>query len=221
MRKIAIIHTTAVTIESLKKEMQQTLPEYEIVNFLDDSILPELIETQGELSKVKERLLSYTHFAVEQQVDAVLYACSSVGEIAEMAVEPVPVLRIDEAMAREAVEHADQTIAVLATLPTTLKPTVNLLKRKTAQAGKNIEVTAMLETEAYRCLQAGDAEGHDARLAKRMQQLLEKADVVVLAQASMARAAKELPETLQNRILSSPESGIQHLKNILAEKSSC
>ena len=50
MKKIAIIHTTPVTIPVLKTTIEKKCEEYEekieIINLLDDSVLPEINKTE-------------------------------------------------------------------------------------------------------------------------------------------------------------------------------
>src|SRR5215204_4469540 len=121
--RIAIIHTTPATIEPLKALASELLPDSEVINFVDDSILPQLARNGGDIGEVEERWTAYARFAEQGGADAILSACSSVGELVARA-QPglsVPVVRIDEAMAEEAVRRADR-IGVAATLSTTLGP---------------------------------------------------------------------------------------------------
>src|SRR5690606_21076124 len=97
----------------------------------------------------------------------ILSACSSVGELVSSLQDSVhvPVVRIDEAMAEAAVERGTR-IGVAATLNTTLKPTMALIKQKAADAGKEIRITPLLVDSAYQKLIAGDKEAHDRLLAE-------------------------------------------------------
>ena len=45
MHKLAIIHTTPATVEPLKALAAEIVPGVNVVNFVDDSILPQLRET--------------------------------------------------------------------------------------------------------------------------------------------------------------------------------
>src|SRR3954471_6937007 len=103
--KLAIIHTTTVTVDTLKTLAGEILPEYQVINFVDDSILPQLGENGGNVGDVQERLLSYAQFAEQAGADVILEACSSVGElVAKMRDEvSIPVVRIDDAMTEAAV----------------------------------------------------------------------------------------------------------------------
>ncbi|MFC0328581.1 aspartate/glutamate racemase family protein [Paenibacillus sepulcri] len=217
MKKLAIIHTTPVTVEPLKELARQVIGEIEIFNFVDDSILPQLAGNDGDLSAVEYRWMHYAQFAEQAGADVILSACSSVGQLADRADSrmSVPVLRIDEAMASEAVRRADR-IGVAATLQTTLGPTMQLIREKAAQAGKEVELVPGLADRAYGKLMQGDREGHDEELAKTLMDLAGRTDVVVLAQASMARVVAKLPDAARSKFLSSPRSGMESVKKLLA-----
>jgi Asp/Glu/hydantoin racemase len=216
MPKIAIIHTTPVTIDVLKPLVNELLPDYKIVNFVDDSVLPQLGENGGDLSEVEKRLMFYARSAQEVGADVILSACSSVGELAARMREEVsiPVIRIDDAMAEAAVQRGTK-IGVAATLPTTLRPTMELLRQKAEAVGKTIQLESCLIDSAYQKLMAGDREGHDNALVEALTELAQKVDVAVLAQASMARVLPRLSEALQSKFLTSPRLSVERVKSVM------
>ncbi len=216
MPKIAIIHTTPVTVDTLKALANEILPDYNVVNFVDDSILPQLGENGGNVSEVEDRLLHYAQFAEKVGADVILSACSSVGEVVAKMREQVsiPVVRIDDAMTDEAVQRG-QRIGVAATLPTTLRPTLELLRQKAAVIGKDVHLESRLIDSAYQKLMAGDREGHDATLAEALTELAQSVDVVVLAQASMARVLPRLPQNIQDKFLTSPRLSVERVKSVM------
>ena len=65
--------------------------------------------------------------------------------------------------------------------------TANLIRRQARDAGRAVEVEAILVEGAFAALQAGRAAEHDERVLAALEDLLRRSDVVVLAQASMAR----------------------------------
>ena len=219
MTTIAIIHTTAVTVEPLKALAADLLPGATVVNFVDDSILPQLGGNGGDVSAVADRLTHYARFAEQVGADAILNACSSVGGVvAEMRRHvAIPIVRIDEAMAEEAVRRG-RRIGVAATLATTLNPTMQLVQQKAAEAGVSIELVPALAGSAYQKLIAGDKDGHDADLIAMLADLAASVDVVVLAQASMARVVPNLPATAQGKCLSSPRPGMERVKTVLQQE---
>lgn len=219
--KLAVIHTTPVTVESLKVLAAELLPGVTVVNFVDDSVLPQLAENGGEVAAVAPRLVQYARFAEEVGADAVLSACSSVGEVvAEMQrTVQIPVVRIDEAMAEAAVWRGGR-VGVAATLPTTLRPTLALLEAKAREAGFEPRLEPCFEPlcieGAYARLLAGDRKGHDALLVDALGSLAARTDAVVLAQASMARVLPELPEAVREKFLTSPRLGMARVKDVLS-----
>jgi len=217
MPTLAIIHTTTATVEPLKALAAELLPGCTVVNFVDDSILPELARNGGDVSTVAPRIVQYARFAEQAGADVILEACSSVGEVVAEARRAVatPMVRIDDAMADAAIARGAR-IGVAATLATTLAPTQRLLEERARAAGKQVELVPLLVAEAYQRLMAGDREGHDAALGQALADLAPGVDVVVLAQASMARILSSLPESQQSKFLTSPRLGMEQVRAALA-----
>ncbi|MFD8981028.1 aspartate/glutamate racemase family protein [Streptomyces sp. NPDC059564] len=136
----------------------------------------------------------------------VLVTCSTLGAVAE-ALAPglgVPVLRVDRPMASEAVRTGPR-IVVLATVESTLAPTGELLAEEAA--GRRVSVRTHLVEGAWELFAAGDTTGHLAAVAEAVDAVaVADADVIVLAQASMAGAAP-LART-RVPVLSSPRPGL-------------
>ncbi|MFD3694926.1 aspartate/glutamate racemase family protein [Streptomyces sp. NPDC058646] len=136
----------------------------------------------------------------------VLVTCSTIGAVAE-ALAPalgVPVLRVDRPMAAAAVRTGPR-IAVLATVESTLTPTGELLAEEARAAGAAVSVRTQLVAGAWERFEAGDAQGCLARVAAAVEAVTD-ADVVVLAQASMAAAAELAASRIP--VLSSPAPGL-------------
>ena len=118
-------------------------------------------------------------------------------------------------MADEAV-RLGRRIGVVATLPTTLDPTADLIRRRAAVANKNVEITERLCHGAFAALMSGDAAAHDAAVAQALRELSSSCDIVVLAQASMARVADALPPSEKPApVLASPRLAIDYLASVL------
>jgi Asp/Glu/hydantoin racemase len=148
-----------------------------------------------------------------------LYTCSSIGAAVEIAagLSKVPVLRVDQPMADQAVRMGKR-IGVIATLTTTLNPTIDLVKRRAALAGKDIHVVSKLCEGAFDALMSGDSAKHDTIVAKALRELSAEVDVIVLAQASMARVVNTLSESDRKLpILASPGIAIEYLATILKD----
>jgi Asp/Glu/hydantoin racemase len=136
-------------------------------------------------------------------------------EIASQLVD-VPVLRIDEPMASAAVESG-RRIGVLATVASTLNPTVELLRRCAQGLEKDVELTPVLRDGAFTAMRSGDGARHDEIIAEALMDLALDVDVIVLAQASMTRVVATLePAAMSVPVFSSPTSGMAGLASVLA-----
>lgn len=213
--KLTIIHTTKATIEPLEALVRELLPQTQLTHMLDDSMLRDMVSGH-DTQAVRKRWITYAKIAQSCGADVVLSACSTVGEFAEEANVQlhIPVLRIDSAMADEAVA-AGSAITVLATLPSTLEPTKRLIARRAEQSGRPCRLNATVVDGAYDALMAGHPDLHDKMIAAAIKKALAVSDVVVLAQASMARAASGFTPGALSRILTSPRSGIEQIKEFV------
>ena len=206
MGKIAVLHTTVATVGPLGNMLREACPGVEIQNFMDDSILPMLREDMSTIPYAYEKLLSFAKYAEKQGVQLVFLACSSVGDFQQIADKElsIPFVRIDDAVTDKAVTMGEK-IAVLATLPTTLGPSGDLIKRKGTE---NTVVTPVLVEGAFEALSNGDRAEHDKRILEAVKKALDTADIVYLAQASMAEAVKSLDEAQLARVLTSTGPGV-------------
>jgi Asp/Glu/hydantoin racemase len=122
---------------------------------------------------------------------------------------------VDQPMADKAVQLGYR-IGVIATLSTTLDPTSDLVKRRASIAGKEIELKAVLCDGAFDALMSGDAATHDIKVGDALKQLMNEVDVIVLAQASMARVVETLTDAEKKvPILASPPIAMEYLATIL------
>jgi Asp/Glu/hydantoin racemase len=173
---------------------------------------------KGELTaQTARRVVDYVGSAESAGADFIMVTCSSIGAAVEAsaALTKVPVLRVDQPMADAAVQMGSK-IGVIATLPTTLAPTSDLVRRRAAAAGKEIELVSRLCEGAFDALMSGDAAKHDAMVAEALKELSTQVDVILLAQASMARVVDTLSEADKKvPILASPPQAIKHLASIL------
>ncbi|MGR4881232.1 aspartate/glutamate racemase family protein [Streptomyces sp. LARHCF249] len=136
--------------------------------------------------------------------DPVLVTCSTIGATAEALAPAIgaPVLRVDRPMAAAAVRTGAR-IAVLATVESTFAPTAELLAEEAGE--EPLAIRAHLVAGAWERFEAGDTAGYLARVAAAADAVTD-ADVVVLAQASMAGAADLV--TTRIPVLSSPAPGL-------------
>ena len=211
--KLFLIHTSATLIEPFKKLCDELIPHVEVLNIADDSLIRDVIAEGTVTDSVSQRLREHLQSAESGGADLIMVTCSSIGGAAEAAQSCVsaPVVRVDQAMADQAVGTGAR-VGVIATLPTTLSPTVDLIQRRALVAGKSVEVIARLCDGAFAELMRGNATEHDRMVRETLEDLIQAVDVIVLAQASMARVVSQLSDDPQRKpILSSPRLAIESL----------
>ncbi len=191
--------------------------DIKVFNIVDDSLIKNTIE-RGELTAdTMRRVVDYICSAEAAGADFVLATCSSIGPAVETGATlcKIPVLRVDQPMADLAVETGTK-IGVVATLSTTLNPSSDLVLRRAKLAGKEIQLVSRLCEGAFDALMSGKPEIHDEKVASVLVELSKEVDVILLAQASMARVVAQLSdEDKKILILTSPELAIKHIAEIL------
>jgi len=216
-KRLAYLHTVAGLTATFKALSDELLPGIDLFHIVDESLLQNTIRANQLTPQTMRRLLRLVISAEEAGADVVMVTCSSVGPAVE-ASRPfvsIPVLRVDEPMAELAVQSG-VTIGVAATLPTTLKPTADLISSVAARQGKSIRVVSKLCEGAFQAVVSGDPARHDQLVSAGLQELAPQVDVVVLAQASMARVIETLPaETRRVPILSSPRLAVERLAQLI------
>ena len=219
---LALIHTSPTLTPMFTELCTEHIPGTTIFHMVDESLIKDTIRA-GELRRVTmRRLLALVESAEAAGADAVLVTCSSIGPAVAVAqaIFDIPVVRVDEAMAERAVQMGSK-IGVAATLRTTLEPTIALLEAKAREVGRSIEIVESLSAGAFGAVMRGDTARHDAILTKALVEDLREVDVIVLAQASMARVVKAIaPGELRAAVLSSPELALQRTAEILRSLSS-
>jgi aspartate/glutamate racemase len=214
---VVAIYTGKGLSEPFEQLFRERVPAARLVNIVDDGLIREVIEAGKVTPAVRRRLVSYYMIAEGMGARAIVNTCSSVGEVAEWArpLVSVPLLRIDEPMAKVAIGISER-IAVLATLATTLEPTVSLVRRQARLLGKEVQVSESLAEGAYQALVQGRPEEHDQLLLDAAVRAAQSAQTLVLAQGSMWRMQQRLQQATGINVLASPPLCVEELRALMA-----
>jgi Asp/Glu/hydantoin racemase len=199
--------------------VQKHLGDWNSFNLVDESLLRNTIRDTRLTKETMRRVAEHVWSATDGGADAVFVTCSSIGPAVDATQEfcSVPLVRVDEGMAMRALELGNR-VGVLATLSTTMEPTRDLISRCAAKAGKPIEIHGRVCDGAFEKLSRGEKDAHDAVVSGELKRLAKDVDVIVLAQASMARVLDgSNSPVIKIPVLSSPELGVLHLKSRLSE----
>jgi Asp/Glu/hydantoin racemase len=214
-KQLTILFTGMVPVAGTVALARELLPEARVVSIVDDSLLDDALAAGGLTRDVTRRMCQYALAAEDGGADLILSQCSSVSEAIDVArpLVRVPILKIDEPMAEEAVRLGPR-IAVAATLPTTLGPTGRLIERTAAAARKSVEITRVLAEGAFDALKGGDQARHNRMVLDALAPCRQTADVVVLAQGSMAVLQPDL-EGWGLPVLTSPRLGMERAAQMI------
>lgn len=219
LKTLALIHTSFVfvTVETMVRDiLAEVMEGVRLIHFVDESLLADVMAKGKVTPPEVKRMCACVLSAEAAGADAVLSLCSSLGPAVDVArgLVSLPVLKIDDAMAGKAARRASR-IGVMATVPTTLGPTVRLVREKAAGMGKEVAVEESLSSAAFQALMGGDRDRHDAMVSEAAQSLVGKVDLIALAQASMTRLAPRLQQETGLPVLTSPRLGIEHARRVL------
>ena len=179
--------------------------QVELINFMDEGVLYELRKTNQITNRMVVRLAELAWKAVETGVDGILFTCSSftpyVDKIAQLI--PVPVLSSDISMLNLAVETGEK-IGVIATIDVAGPTTKRMLEKVGAKKGKEIAIKIYSLLDAFVALQNGKQDVHDQMILRKIENIYESYDVILLAQYSMARVYELLPERFGEKVVVGP-----------------
>ena len=216
-KKVFIIHTSLVSMQDLKDLFAEIAPEAELYNIMDDSFLPEVRANGGITPNVIKRMTAYFQMAEAAGADLIFNQCSSVGEAADIAAETVnvPVVKVDEAMAQMALSFGSN-VSMIATLPTTLDPSVRLVEKTAEAIGKEVSVKRCLVDGAFDVLfYEKNVQKHNDMVLDAIRAEAESgADVILLAQGSMMHLLPLVKDSMVP-VLCSPRLGVMHAKEVL------
>ena len=220
-QKIAVLHTSFVfvSVEPVINDLiAELLPGAEVMHFVDSDVLATVVREQGISPNSEQRMVHLAQAAEAAGADIIFSACSSLGPALDVAARNVhtPVVKIDEAMAILAASEGTR-IGVLATVPTTLGPTSDLIQLKADVLGREVHIEQRLCAGAFDVLMSGDRPQHDAMVIEQAVDLAKTVDTIVVAQASMGRLAETLREKTGLPVLSSPRMGVEYLADRVAE----
>ena len=208
--RITLVHALKHSIAPIEAAFAKLWPDARLRNLLDDSLSADLARDGGLSAAMTERFLALGRYATGTGSDAILFTCSAFGpciEAVARAHAPMPVLKPNEAMIEQAVAQA-HTIGLLSTFPPTL---VSMPQEFPA----SVKIVPKLAEGALAALDRGDRDEHDRLVAEASKDLAD-CDLIALAQYSMAPAAPLVAKASGRPVLTTPDSAVTKLKQMLA-----
>ncbi len=219
-KKVGVIHTFLYSVEDLKALFAEMLPEVEMINIIDDSLLKEVLANKGTTPGVIKRICQYAVLLEALGCECILNQCSSVGEAADVAAKliSIPYVKVDRPMGAIAIKEAlkgGKRVGVVATAISTLGPSTRLVESTARELGADITVSSCFAEGAYEALlQENDKPKHDKILMDTIKQAVAENDAVVLAQGSMM-SLLEKTKDLGKPVVCSFRTGVAQIRDVL------
>ena len=216
--RVALIHATPLAMAPITEAFDAMWPEAVTTNLLDDSLSSDLKAAGALDGRMMDRFEILGRYVADNRSDAILFTCSAFGtaiEAVQGTFAPMPVLKPNEAMFREALAHG-RKVGMVATFAPSI-PSMEKEFTELADATGNdvMPLKSVCADGAMEALAGGDGAKHDNLIAEAAKTLTD-CDVILLAQFSMARAQSAVAAVVGGvPVLTSPASAVRHLKAAL------
>ena len=228
--RVVRLHATPVAIEPVRSSMARLWPEIEAVNLLDDSLTIDRAKEGPDLSNtlcerfvpvwiyLEARLLLGAQGPIWRRQGAsraLARTCSAFGPaIDRVAAEvPIPVLKPNEAMFREAIA-AGTRIGMLATFAPAVSTMINEFELYVAETGKAATLDTVIVPEAIDLLRLGDSTTHNRLIAEQAPSLAQH-DAIMLAHLSTSRALEAVRSVVNVPALSAPDAAVKRMRALV------
>jgi hypothetical protein len=210
--RIALIHALKHSIVPIETSFARLWPDASLMNLVDDSLSADLARDGRLTDDMTGRFLKLGRYAADTGADAILFTCSAFGpciEAVARAHAPMPVLKPNAAMIEQATTRGGK-IGLLSTFAPTLMS-------MPPEFPSSVEIVPKLAEGALAALDRGDRAEHD-RLVAEASRDLRDCDLIALAQYSMAPAAEQVAEASGRPVLTTPDSAVLKLRELLGVK---
>lgn len=214
-KRVVLIHTLPLLINTFSKLVNDLKLDVELVHIVDEVLL-QRVRQHGETDHSDlDWLRSVVTRAQDIKAQAVMVTCTILSEcVDEVRSEfSIPIIKIDELMMEKAVSLGDR-IGMVVTFADTTEPSSQMILDQAERVGKTVTVIPVLVENAFDAVRNGNPGLHDELVKRAVLDLAPQVDVIVLAQASMARVLDVIPEAERLvPILSSPYLAFEQLQN--------
>lgn len=207
---LAFLHTAQSHVQTFGRLVRELAPDLEVRHLVMEDLLADARVVGVDDVALVQRVHEAMREVASDGAAVVVCTCSTIGCIAERTATggAFAAQRVDRAMAERAV-RTGQHVLIVGAIESTLEPTTALIRSAATQAGVGTRPSTLFVEAAWPHFQAGDIDRYAQTLADAIRAAVSKADVVVLAQASMAPVVPLLAD-LGIDVLSSPGLGVAH-----------
>ena len=213
--RIFLVHAVDVSMAPASTSFKQQWPEASIINVLEESLAVDMLADGKMTPRMIERFSRLGQYCVDAGADGILFTCSAFGEAINhlKTQQSIPILTSNQAMFEELLERGG-SIAMLTTFGPSRQTLRDELTEMMREKGVEVQVDSFMVEGALDALLARDQAQHDLLIAEQINRLSQYS-TIVLGQFSMAAAATHPAIRTQARILTTPDSAVRKLKQLL------
>lgn len=203
---VALVSAVPAAIPPAVAALEETLPDARIWNLLDDRLIDDAQEAGGVTGELATRMRRLIDHALIERADAVLLTCSLYGFVArEVGMEAaIPVLGPDDA-AFEAIRTGGySSIFLVSSVELALADSTTRLREHLGEQARTLEIRPVYAPAALTASRAGDSAGAADAIANAVENAGGTTDAVLLAQYSLAPAARLVQARLGSPVLTGP-----------------
>ena len=216
--RVALIHATKVAIDPIEEAVAKLWPEAETISILEEGLSVDRAKSAELSGDLVRRIVDLSRYAETAGADGVLFTCSAFGSAIERAdfESNIPVMKPNEAMFDTAFSHGDRVV-MLYTFPPAAGGMEDEFRDAAREKGSTAQISSIFCDGALDAKKAGDDGTHN-RLIADTAATVEDADVILLAQFSMAGAVDAVRARTDIPVLTSPEAAIEEIRRRIEQK---
>ena len=210
--RIALIHATRAAIDPIEAATVKLWPEAEMISILEEGLSIDRAKSAELSSDLSRRIIDLSRYAEMAAADGVLFTCSAFGAAIDRAnfEARIPVMKPNEAMFNAAFAYGDR-VAMIYTFPPAAAGMEEEFREASRDLESNARITSVFCDGALEAKRKGADFTHDWLIAKTAAEI-EDADVILLAQFSMATAADEVRARTEIPVLTGPEAAVTEIR---------
>ena len=216
--RIALVHALDESMQPIAAAFDRLWPQAPRFDVLDSALSRD--RATGNLTPaVAARVLALLRYAVEvggpgSKTAAILFTATAFGPALAAARNKiaVPILSPHQSAFTEAAASG-QRVALLVSFPPSETPLERDLASAITAAGADTRAVSVPVPGALDALQNGDTATHDGLIAEAA--AATPADLYLLGQFSMARAAPAVEAAVTGRVLTTPDSAVLAMRRLL------
>jgi len=224
--RIALIHALDESIAPAHAAFADTWPEAFCFDLLDTSLAVDRVHAERLDEAMMQRFATLGDYAASSvgkggKTAGLLFTCSAFG-LAIDAVKArlsIPVLRPNEAAFSQALDSGREFLLVVSFEPSRASLAAEF-EEMARERSMSVSPSVIVAEGALQALKSGDAERHDALVAKAVARHANSADTVVLGQFSLARARGAVERASPGvSVITTPHSAASEMRRLVAAQS--